>query len=167
VLELTATDVTYGPVPSADVNIAPPAGAKVVDLSPPSSATGDKNAPPVTGKAAVAAAVPFTLQAPDTLVGLPLKEVRLIDSGGLQGAAVVYGQGLGAIVVLEQKPDAKAGSPGGLGQLPPVTIKGATGHELATALGTVIQLQKGGVSYTLVGSLPSAAAEAAASALIP
>jgi outer membrane lipoprotein-sorting protein len=167
VLELTATDVTYGPVASADVNIAPPAGAKVVDLSAPSSTTGDKKTPPVTGKTAVAAAVPFTLQAPDTLVGLPLKEVRLIDSGGLQGAAVVYGQGLGAIVVLEQKPDAKAGSPGGLGQLPAVTIKGATGHELATALGTVIQVQKGGVSYTLVGSLPSAAAEAAASALIP
>jgi outer membrane lipoprotein-sorting protein len=166
VLELTATDITYGPVASADVNIAPPAGAKVVDLSPPSSAT-DKNAPPVTGKAAVAAAVPFTLQAPDTLVGLPLKDVRLIDSGGTPGAAVVYGQGLGAIVVLERQPDAKAGSNGPLGQLPAVTISGATGHELPTALGTVIQVEKGGIAYTIVGSLPPAAAEAAASALVP
>lgn len=167
VLELTATDVTYGPVPDADVNIAPPAGAKVVNLSPPSSSTGDKNAPPITGKAAVAAAVPFTLQAPDTLVGLPLKEVRLIDSGGTPGAAVVYGQGLGAIVVLERQPDAKAGSSGPLGQLPTVAISGATGHELPTALGTVIQVEKGGIAYTIVGSLPSAAAEAAASALVP
>jgi outer membrane lipoprotein-sorting protein len=167
VLELTATDVTYGPVANADVNISPPAGAKVVDLSPPSSTTGDKKTPPVTGKAAVAAAVPFTLQAPDSLVGLPLKEVRLIDSGGTKGAAVVYGQGLGAIVVLERQPDAKAGSGGSLGPLPTVTISGATGHELPTALGTVIQVEKGGIAYTIVGSLPSAAAEAAASALVP
>ena len=167
VLELTATDITYGPVANADVNISPPAGAKVVDLSPPSSSAPDKKTPPVTGKAAVAAAVPFTLQAPDTLVGLPLKEVRLIDSGGTPGAAVVYGEGLGAIVVLERKPDAKAGSPGGLEMLPKVSINGATGHELPTALGTLIQFEKGGVAYTLVGSLPSAAAEAAARALVP
>lgn len=169
VLELAATDITYGRVSDADVNITPPAGAKVVDLSPPSSSSkpGDTGAKPVTGAAAVAAAVPFTLQAPDTLVGLPLKEVRLIDSGGTPGAAVVYGQGLGAIVVLERKPDAKGGSPGGLDQLPQVSINGATGHELPTALGTLIQFEKGGVAYTLVGSLPSAAAEAAARALVP
>jgi outer membrane lipoprotein-sorting protein len=167
VLELTATDITYGPVSGADVNITPPTGAKVVDLSPPSSKTGDKGGTPVTGVAAVGAAVPFTLRAPDTLVGLPRKEVRLIDSGGTPGAAVVYGQGLGAIVVLERKPDAKAGSPGGLEQLPQVSINGATGHELPTALGTLIQFEKGGVAYTLVGSLPPAAAEAAARALVP
>ena len=168
VLELTATDITYGPVSDADVNITPPATAKVVDLSPPSSTAGDKNAKPVTGVAAVAAAVPFTLQAPDELVGLPRQETRLIQSGGTPGAAVVYGQGLGAIVVLERRPDAKAGSPsGGLSQLPQVSINGATGHELPTALGTVIQFEKGGVAYTLVGSLPPAAAEAAARALVP
>jgi outer membrane lipoprotein-sorting protein len=169
VLELTATDITYGPVSAADVNITPPAGAKVVDLSPSSSSSkpGDKKTPPVTGVAAVSAAVPFTLQAPDTLVGLPRQEVRLIESGGTPGAAVVYGQGLGAIVVLERKPDAKAGSPGGLDQLPQVSINGATGHELPTALGTLIQFEKGGVAYTLVGSLPPAAAEAAARALVP
>jgi hypothetical protein len=38
---------------------------------------------------------------------------------------------------------------------------------LPTALGTVIQVEKGGVAYTLVGSLPPAAAEAAARALVP
>lgn len=107
------------------------------------------------------------MQAPDTLVGLPRKEVRLIESGGTRGAAVVYGQGLGAIVILERKPDAKGGgSPGGLGQLPQISINGATGHELPTALGTLIQFEKGDVAYTLVGSLPPAAAEAAARALV-
>ena len=93
--------------------------------------------------------------------------MRLIESGGTRGEAVVYGQGLGAIVVLERKPDAKGGgSPGGLRQLPQISINGATGHELPTALGTLIQFEKGDVAYTLVGSLPPAAAEAAARALV-
>jgi hypothetical protein len=111
--------------------------------------------------------VPFTLQAPDTLVGLPRQEVRLVDAGGTPAAAVVYGQGLGAIVVLEQQPDAKkAGGSSPLDQLPQVSINGATGHELPTALGTIIQFEKNGVAFTLVGSLPPSAAEAAARALV-
>ena len=167
VLELTATDITYGAVSRADVEISPPANARVVDLSPPSEPGANGAGTPVSGAAAVSAAVPFALQAPDTLVGLPRKEVRLIESGGTRGAAVVYGQGLGAIVVLERKPDAKGGgSPGGLDQLPQISINGATGHELPTALGTLIQFEKGDVAYTLVGSLPPAAAEAAARALV-
>jgi hypothetical protein len=44
-------------------------------------------------------------------------------------------------------------------------VNGASGHELATALGTAIQFDHGGVRYTLVGSLPATAAEAAARAL--
>jgi outer membrane lipoprotein-sorting protein len=32
VLELAASDISYGPVPSSDVDVSPPAGAKVVDL---------------------------------------------------------------------------------------------------------------------------------------
>ena len=33
VLELAATEVSYGSVPSSAVDVAPPAGAKTVDLS--------------------------------------------------------------------------------------------------------------------------------------
>ena len=76
---------------------------------------------------------------------------------------VVYGHGLGAIVVLEQSADAHDAGP--LGALPRVSLNGASGHELATALGTAIQFDRGGVRYTLVGSLPATAAEAAARAL--
>jgi outer membrane lipoprotein-sorting protein len=168
VLELTATDISFGKVSSADVNVAPPAGAKVVDLSPPAGKDANgKDKQPVTGVAGVSAAVPFALQAPDTLVGLPRQEVRLVDAGGTPAAAVVYGQGLGAIVVLEQQPDAKkAGGSSPLDQLPQVSINGATGHELPTALGTIIQFEKNGVAFTLVGSLPPSAAEAAARALV-
>jgi hypothetical protein len=46
-----------------------------------------------------------------------------------------------------------------------VTIDGVTGHELATQLGTVLTWDRSGVSYVLAGSLPPAAAEAAARSL--
>ena len=53
-----------------------------------------------------------------------------------------------------------------LAGLPAVSIGGATGHELPTALGTVITVERGGVSYTLLGSLPPNAAEAALRAVL-
>ena len=47
-----------------------------------------------------------------------------------------------------------------------MTIDGATGHELPTALGTLVSVERGGVTYTLVGSLPPNAAEAALRAVL-
>ena len=49
--------------------------------------------------------------------------------------------------------------------LPQVNIDGATGTELATALGTMVTFERGGVSYTVLGSVPPAAAENAARGL--
>jgi hypothetical protein len=49
-----------------------------------------------------------------------------------------------------------------LSQLPQVSIGSATGHELATQLGTIISFDKNGVSYLVAGSMPAAAAETAA-----
>jgi outer membrane lipoprotein-sorting protein len=164
VLSLAVTDVSYGPVSAADVDVSPPAGAKVVDLGAAghsASPTGDKAAP-VTGLAAVQAAAGFPVAAPDSLVGLPLKDVRLV---GGKSVVVVYGQGLGAIVVLERKADASAPNGGTLSALPTISLDGVTAHELATQLGTVIEWQTAGVDYVLAGSLPSAAAEAAARTL--
>ena len=119
--------------------------------------------PSVVGTAAVAAAVPFRLRAPASLVGLPRQGVRLIDGSGTPGAMVVYGHGLGAIVVIEQGADATRRRPAG--RAAARLDQRRLGHELATALGTAIQFDRGGVRYTLVGSLPAAAAEAAARAL--
>jgi outer membrane lipoprotein-sorting protein len=151
VLELAATDVAYGSVSSSDVTVNPPADAKTVDLSTPSG-----------GKPEASATKPdFNVVAPDALVGLPRKDMRAVGNGG---ELIVYGQGLGAIVVVERKADAAA--PGGmLSALPTVALDGLTGHELATQLGTAIQWTRDGVSYVLVGSLPPAAAESAARAL--
>jgi hypothetical protein len=63
----------------------------------------------------------------------------------------------------QDKAGAKSASP--LDQLPVVTLDGVTAHELATQLGTVLTWDRNGVSYVLAGSLPSAAAEAAARSL--
>jgi outer membrane lipoprotein-sorting protein len=164
VLELAATDVSYGSVPPSAVDVSPPAGAKTVDLSGATTPqTGADQANAATGLAAVQAAVDFPVVAPDTLVGLPRKDVRTVRGNN---ALVIYGQGLGAIVVVERKADAAGTRQGGpMSALPSVSLEGLTGHELATQLGTAIEWQRNGVSFVLAGSLPPAAAEAAARAL--
>ena len=160
-LALEATHVTYGAVASSAVDVTPPAGAKVVDLSSAASGTdqgGADQSTHVTGLDAVQAAVDFPLAAPDTLVGLPRQHVGLAGKGA---AVVVYGQALGAIVVVEHKADtAKAG--GMIAGLPTVSLNGVTADELATQLGTVLEWQEGGRAFVLAGSLPPAAAESAA-----
>jgi outer membrane lipoprotein-sorting protein len=172
VIELSLTGISYGAVADSVFDVAPPAGAKVVDFNPPSrsgdkSGSGDQK--PVTGVDAVAKAVPFTLKAPDTLAGLPRHEVRLLDWQGDPAALVLYGRNLGGIAVIEQKADAggttNAAGPNHEGpglSLPTISINGVTGQELGTALGTMVRFTRGGVAYTIVGSVPPAAAEAAA-----
>ncbi len=167
VLALTATQVHYGTISASDLTVHPPSTAKIMTVTLPSSTTPKRGAhgKPVTGLNAVRAKLAFPLSAPASVAGLPRKTVRLVDAGGHTAALVVYGRGLGAVAVLEQ-----ATGPGGsdsnpLGALPRVSINGATGQELATALGTLLRFERGGVSYTLVGSVPAVAAEAAARAL--
>jgi outer membrane lipoprotein-sorting protein len=152
VLQLAATNVSYGTVSNGDVTITPPAGVKTVDLGAPS---GGKPQAPATKP-------DFDVVAPDTLVGLPRKDMRAIGNGG---ELIVYGQGLGAIAVIEHKAQSGAQSNSVLSALPTVALDGLTGHELATQLGTAIQWTHKGVSFVLVGSLPPAAAESAARAL--
>ncbi len=167
VLELTTSDISYGPVDASSVDVAPPANAKVVDLgqlSPGKAGSAPDAGAPVTGLTAVEAAVDFPVSAPDTLVGLPRKDVRLVGDANSQTVIVTYGQGLGGIVVAQRKaPAGSSGTPAGsLGSLPTVSLDGVPAHELATQLGTIVTWQHAGVSTTLAGSIPPAAAEAAA-----
>jgi len=164
VLELAATSISYGPVSSSDYEASPPADAKSVDLGTLGQGTDTGAAgsqPPVTGLDAVKAAAGFPVIAPDTLVGLPRQDVRLVGGSDSKAALVVYGHGLGAIVVVQRPADANANS-NVLGSLPQVSLDGITAHELATQLGTALTWEKGGVSFVLAGSVPTAAAEAAA-----
>jgi outer membrane lipoprotein-sorting protein len=161
VLQLAVTEISYGSVSADDVELNPPAGVKVVDLggSRSNEPSSGKKAPPVTGLAAVRAAAGFPVTAPDTLVGLPRQDVRLV---GGKTVLVVYGHGLGATIVVERKADSGAKANGALSSLPAVSLDGITAHELATQLGTVLEWQRGGTAYVLAGSQPPAAAEAAA-----
>ncbi len=187
VLELAASNVSFGAVAPADLTVKPPANAKTVELGS-ASAAGAPAAAAAAAKAAKVAkagastghgrlaalpagtALPFALDAPASLATLPKTAVKLISIGKQPAAIVTYGQHLGAIVVIERKSDAKAAAkPAGAADsssgLPSVSIKGATGTEIATALGTLIKFDRNGVSYVVVGSVGPAAAELAASGL--
>ncbi len=160
-LELVATDISFGPVADADVDVPPPAGAKVVDLRLPTGGS-EQQKPEVTGLAAVQAAVPFQVVAPDSLAGRARDEVRLVGS---KNVVVTYGKGLGTIVVVERAAEGQQPGGGLLGNLPTVEVNGVAAHELATELGTVLDWQQGGVSFALAGSVAAGDAEAAAAAL--
>ncbi len=167
VLELEATDVSFGPVAASSLSVPVPSGSKTVNLDTSGKRDEGGREKPVTGVAAVQKELSFKLAAPATLVGLPRQGVRLIDQDGTPGALVTYGKGLGGIAVLQTPASAKQageGERGGL-SLPKISINGASGEELDTALGTVVRFDRGGVSYTVLGSVPPAAAEAAARAL--
>ena len=166
-------------------NIAPPIGAKVVQVDtgkahanatrPARSDCGAAGTVTSRGVKAVAQQLPFRLVAPSTLVGLPRRDVTLLDWGGHPAGARL----------LRTEPrrhrgdraaGASAGKTFGMGSsangrdhrglsLPTVSINGVTGQELDTALGTVVRFTRGGVTYTVLGSVPAAAADAAARAL--
>jgi outer membrane lipoprotein-sorting protein len=169
VLQLEATDVSFEAVPSSVFEISPPPGAKVVDLNPSAEAANGHSEPTSkTGADAVQKGLDFKLVAPDSLAGLPQGEVRSIEIDGKTAALATYGKGLGGIAVLESASEPggepEGDSAGGL-SLPKVSINGSQGEELDTALGTVLRFSRGGVDYVVIGSVPPAAAEAAARAL--
>lgn len=168
VLELKVTDISYGAVPSSVFDISPPPDAQVTDVSPPAHhENGQGDAAPVTGLQAVQQGTSFPVAAPATLAGLPQNEVRLIQSGKDAGALVTYGQGLGGIAVIERPADstqsssAQSGDHGQL-TLPTVSINGAQGEELDTALGTMVRFQRNGVEYTVLASAPPSTVQTAA-----
>jgi outer membrane lipoprotein-sorting protein len=166
VLELAASHISYGPIPASDVNVTPPAGAKSVELGSLTRNGGKRTGGQVhvSGLQAVRAAASFPVVAPDRLVGLPRQDVRLVGKSDSKAALIVYGHGLGAIVVAERRAGVAAKS-GPMGSLPEVSLNGVTAHELATQLGTALTWKRGDVAYVLAGSVPPAAAEAAARAL--
>jgi outer membrane lipoprotein-sorting protein len=188
VLELKATNISYGRVSSGVFNITPPSGAHVVHFTLPAAigsgkashskhaAKGAHKDSAVTGAGAVASHVGFTLDAPVSLAGFSRSSVTLLGHGAHAGALVAYGHGLNGVYVIERPAAASAaqglssnqagGSDGGPGlSLPSVSVNGASAQELDTALGTVIQFTRQGVSYTVLGSVDKATAERAARSL--
>src|SRR5215216_214089 len=163
VLELEADDVSYGEIDDSTFDTEPPEGTHVVEIDP-ITIDGRGRATRVRGVEAVQRRLPFELSAPAELAGLPRTEVRLVNGGGSPGAVSVYGEGMGAIVVLQHEAGPQGAGDGEL-ELPEVNIDGATGTEIATPLGTLVRFQRDGIAYTVLGSVPPVAAENAARGL--
>jgi hypothetical protein len=164
VLELEADDVSYGKIDDDTFDARPPEGTRVVEIDPPTGVDEHGRPTRIRGVDAVQRRLPFELSAPAELAGLPRTAVRLIDASGTPGAISVYGEGMGAIVVLQHEAGPQDDREGDF-QLPEINIDGATGTEIATPLGTVVRFQRDGVAYTVLGSVPPVAAENAARGL--
>jgi outer membrane lipoprotein-sorting protein len=135
VIELAATEVSYGPVADSVFAFTPPAGAKIDEVntagkdtvkpSTPSAGNGEKPKVSTHGQGVTAIAV--------------------LESKSQAGA------GKSASEPLEG--------------LPKVTINGASASELRTELGTLLSFERSGVRYVLAGSVTPAAIETLARGL--
>jgi hypothetical protein len=165
VLELEATHISYTRVPSSDLVAPNPPGAKVVRLA----GGGEAHRAPARRHLALN----FQLSAPAKLAGRARSGVKLIGSKGHPAALVTYGRGLGGIAVIETRAGRASVSARPRGDrhegrdltLPTVLVNGVKAQLVETPLGTAVRFRRGGVSYAVLGSVPRAAAVAAARGL--
>jgi hypothetical protein len=104
--------------------------------------------------------LPFKVVAPKTLAGRKRSGVRVAHG---KVAIVRYGRDLDGLLVIEKvaKPERQNAHL----EFPTVDVNGATAKVIDTPLGSVVTFQRGGVSYTVLGSVHAAVTEAAARAL--
>jgi outer membrane lipoprotein-sorting protein len=136
VIELAASEISYGPVGSSVFAFTPPANAKVEEVTLPSKHESSSSGQPDHG-------------------GGSTPKVST-HGEGLAGITVIEGEAKNA----EGKPSTSL--PEGL---PQVDVNGAKATELSTALGTLLSFERSGVRYLLVGSVTPAAIEAFARGL--
>jgi hypothetical protein len=164
-IELAVSHISYGKLHASDLAMRMPHNTKVVHVDLPTQSDvrhATRHTSSATGPTAVARAVGFRLSAPATLAGQTRGLVRSVDFGGHTAALLVYGRGLGSVVVLEQR---MSRSPSPLAVLPSASVNGLRGRELETTLGTLVQFSRGGVTYTVVGSQTAATIMGAAQSL--
>ncbi len=111
-----STDISYGAVSSSDVDVSPPAGAKVVELD-----SSRPRAPRPTRARRSPVSAPFRRR-PGSRSRRRTRwsgcRSRTCGSSAGTPCVVVYGQGLGAIAVLERKADGSAPTGGSLSAPP-------------------------------------------------
>jgi hypothetical protein len=168
VIELRATDIQYGPVASGAFAVRPPAGTKITEV-----ATGAKDRNGTRsghGAEPKLSGLGFKPTAPASLASRKRADIRALGTGDHAAAAVVYGQGLGEIVVIERPADAPGKTAGGKAgkpqvQLPTTDVNGVQAQVLETPLGSAVQWTRNGITYVVVGSAPRSVVEAAARGL--
>ena len=153
-IELAATEVSYGPVESSTLDFAPPASAKVEEVTPPSG----------HGSGASGSNTPDS-GAPES--GAPGSSANGSSASGEKPHVSTSGKGLGAIVSVESpvKAGSKETTPSELEDLPKVSINGTSATELSTPLGTLLTFERAGMRYLLAGSATPASIEAFARGL--
>jgi hypothetical protein len=162
VLALEATDIDYGRVPASVLAPPDPPGAKHVRIELPTGGAHHATRREHTHAeaktlAAVRRRAAFTVAAPARLGGLKRSRVHLAS----KKVVATYGTGLGGLLVVESRAGREQPSRR-LDQLPSVPIGSAAGHELPTALGTVVTWTSGGVAYVVAGPHPTSTVVAAA-----
>ena len=141
VLELAATEISYGPVPDSVFSITPPSNVKVEEVKLEGTRTvehhpyGDNVARPVH-----------------------------LHTAHSRPKVTTHGHGPGTIVVIQGRTKGGA-SNGKLEGLPQVDINGVKASELRTELGTVLSFERSGVRYLLAGSVSPGQLEAVARGL--
>jgi outer membrane lipoprotein-sorting protein len=137
VVELAATNITYGPVESSVFEIPTPAGAKIVELGHASS--GSESVGGATGATGT--------------------------TGQSHPSVKTVGHGITSVLVSESATQGGSGSSSLPSGLQKVNINGTTASELPTALGTLLTFERSGVRYLLVGAVKPGVVEAVARGL--
>jgi outer membrane lipoprotein-sorting protein len=138
VIELAASEVSYGPVESSVFSFTPPASAKVEEITFGQGAQ-------TSGSSTPGSSEPSDTEKP---------------------TLATHGHGPSTIAVLEAKTKSgESSSSGTLEQLPKVTINGTKASELKTELGTLLTFVRSGVRYVVAGAVPTAAVEEVARGL--
>jgi outer membrane lipoprotein-sorting protein len=135
VIELAATEISYGPVADSVFEVNPPSNAKIEELKPPSSAEAHAQHKPADGG-----------------------EKPNVTTHGSGPSAI-------AVLEAKEKAGAKTATSEPLEGLPKVTINGTSASELRTELGTLLTFERSGVRYLLAGSVTPAQIEAVARGL--
>ncbi len=141
VIELAASEISYGPVAASVFEINPPANAKVEEVTTPS---GGEHAAHKSAGAGEKPAVTTYGHGPSTIAVLASSQ---------DGESKT------------NKKDAGGGGGEPLEGLPKVTINGVSAEELRTELGTLLSFERNGVRYLLAGSVAPAAIEEVARGL--
>jgi outer membrane lipoprotein-sorting protein len=169
-----AQDFQVGPIPEARFEFETPPGAKVERLEP-----GDDRADEYRGREEPRQAA--SVREASELAGFTVEELpappggreleKVVVTG--DGAVLTYGSDWGTVVLAQKVGGDRgvghplsAGNRGGELQVPVVDLGGVQVRELSTPLGTVLSWSDGGVSYTLVGSVPAAELREAARGLL-
>jgi outer membrane lipoprotein-sorting protein len=143
VIELTATDISYGPVDASVFDFTPPPGAIVKQIGSSSASTG---AGARSGSS------------------VRTRSHEAARAGSKHDKLSSHGRGITSIAIIESPSSAngRQSQPILPSSLPKVKIGATSATELATALGTILSFERNGVRYVLVGALPPAPIEALA-----